>query len=149
MFASLLDAKAFDFSQLCAAWSVSAAGDTCKLTNDFPIRYLKSVFPKAEETYLLDLLSNANNNVSEVTQQLLTDGYQKKDPQPLTPRKSLLSPSTQSLISRTEPTKMEIPSPKRQFRSIAEKLVGEKHPLLPQLNVVRKWNVFVDFSSKK
>ncbi len=44
-----------------------------------------------------------DNNVNTVTQQLLTLGHQKKDkPTPLTPRRSLLSP-TPSVVDRGEP----------------------------------------------
>jgi len=42
-------------------------------------RYLKSVFPKADETLLLDVLANAENNVQKASEQLLTMGYIKRD----------------------------------------------------------------------
>ena len=83
--------------------------------------------------FLLDLLSGADNNVNQVTQQLLPSGYQKKDkPQPLTPRRSLASPSTSF---RTEPVKIDVASPKRQFISVAEKLISMP-PLAPCDNSV-------------
>ncbi|EFX71258.1 hypothetical protein DAPPUDRAFT_111933 [Daphnia pulex] len=64
------------------------------------LKYLKSVFPAAEENFLLDLLVGMDNNVNTVTQQLLTLGHQKKDkPTTLTPRRSLLSP-TPSVVER-------------------------------------------------
>ena len=82
---------------------------------NFVIRYLKSVFPKAEETYLLDLLSSSDNNVNDVTQQLLNQGHLKKDhPQPLTPRRNLTTlPVKTTTLPTTiinEPTPKKIPS---------------------------------------
>ncbi|KAK4022558.1 hypothetical protein OUZ56_008019 [Daphnia magna] len=71
------------------------------------LKYLKSVFPKAEETFLLDLLVGMDNNVNQVTQQLLTLGHQKKDkPTPLTPRHSVMSPAPS--IIENEPIEEEV-----------------------------------------
>lgn len=42
-------------------------------------RYLKSIFPKAEETLILDALCNSDNNVQQASEELLTRGYEKKD----------------------------------------------------------------------
>lgn len=42
-------------------------------------RYLKSIFPKADETLLLDTLANADNNVQHASEHLLTLGYEKRD----------------------------------------------------------------------
>lgn len=42
-------------------------------------RYLKSIFPKADETLLLDTLANADNNVQHASEHLLTLGYDKRD----------------------------------------------------------------------
>uniref|UniRef100_A0A8D8EYV7 (northern house mosquito) hypothetical protein n=1 Tax=Culex pipiens TaxID=7175 RepID=A0A8D8EYV7_CULPI len=46
------------------------------------LRYLKSFFPKAEETLILDVLANADNNVQTASQQLITLGYERRE-QPL------------------------------------------------------------------
>ncbi|XP_037040382.1 uncharacterized protein LOC119077316 isoform X2 [Bradysia coprophila] len=43
------------------------------------LRYLKSIFPKAEETLLLDILANADNNVQIASEKLLAMGYEKRD----------------------------------------------------------------------
>ncbi|XP_039439677.1 uncharacterized protein LOC120420655 isoform X4 [Culex pipiens pallens] len=45
-------------------------------------KYLKSFFPKAEETLILDVLANADNNVQTASQQLITLGYERRE-QPL------------------------------------------------------------------
>lgn len=42
-------------------------------------RYLKSIYPKAEETLLLDILANADNNVQKASEKLTTMGYEKRD----------------------------------------------------------------------
>ncbi|GAB0092732.1 uncharacterized protein DMENIID0001_077630 [Sergentomyia squamirostris] len=43
------------------------------------LRYLKSIYPKAEETLLLDILANADNNVQKASEELTAMGYEKKD----------------------------------------------------------------------
>lgn len=42
-------------------------------------RYLKSIYPKAEEMLLLDILANADNNVQKASEKLTSMGYEKKD----------------------------------------------------------------------
>lgn len=60
-----------------------------------------------------------DNNVNTVTQQLLTLGHQKKDkPTPLTPRRSLLSP-TPSVTDREPVVEEEIIAVKK-LPSLAE-----------------------------
>ena len=54
----------------------------CKLFNSnlvFNFRYLKSVYPKAEETFLLDLLSSNDDNVQMASSELDSLGYTKKE----------------------------------------------------------------------
>ncbi|XP_058463823.1 uncharacterized protein LOC131438055 isoform X5 [Malaya genurostris] len=45
------------------------------------LRYLKSFFPKAEETLILDILANADNNVQTASQALIKLGYEKREQQ--------------------------------------------------------------------
>lgn len=40
---------------------------------------MKSVFPKADETLLLDILANSENNVQTASEKLITMGYSKRD----------------------------------------------------------------------
>ncbi|XP_046801256.1 uncharacterized protein LOC111685241 isoform X3 [Lucilia cuprina] len=42
-------------------------------------KYMKTIFPKADETLLLDVLANSDNNVQKASEKLLTLGYIKKD----------------------------------------------------------------------
>ncbi|XP_058836691.1 uncharacterized protein LOC131693131 isoform X4 [Topomyia yanbarensis] len=44
-------------------------------------KYLKSFFPKAEETLILDVLANADNNVQTASQALIKLGYEKREQQ--------------------------------------------------------------------
>uniref|UniRef100_A0A1A9WHK0 CUE domain-containing protein n=1 Tax=Glossina brevipalpis TaxID=37001 RepID=A0A1A9WHK0_9MUSC len=43
------------------------------------LRYMKTIFPKADETLLLDILANADNNVQKASQKLISLGYLKRD----------------------------------------------------------------------
>ncbi|CAG4942775.1 unnamed protein product [Colias eurytheme] len=43
------------------------------------LKYLKSVFPKAEETLILDVLANKDNNVQMASEELITMGFNKKE----------------------------------------------------------------------
>lgn len=42
-------------------------------------RYLKSQFPKAEETIILDTLAMVENNVQKASDQLIKMGYEKRE----------------------------------------------------------------------
>ncbi|KAM7352782.1 uncharacterized protein ACRADG_005162 isoform 4-T5 [Cochliomyia hominivorax] len=42
-------------------------------------KYMKTIFPKADETLLLDVLANADNNVQKASEKLISLGYVKKD----------------------------------------------------------------------
>lgn len=46
---------------------------------EFFCRYVKGLFPKAEETIILDVLANVDNNVQKASDRLITMGYQKRD----------------------------------------------------------------------
>ncbi|ALC44183.1 CG10508 [Drosophila busckii] len=49
------------------------------------LRYMKNIFPKADEMLLLDVLANADNNVQFASEKLQTLGYIKRDMQPHRP----------------------------------------------------------------
>lgn len=40
---------------------------------------MKGIFPKAEETIILDVLASVDNNVQKASEKLLKMGYEKKD----------------------------------------------------------------------
>lgn len=63
---------------------------------------------------------SSDNNVNQVTQQLLTLGHQKKDkPQPLTPRRSLMTP-TPSVVVQEEPVEVVL----KKLPSLVEMLMS-------------------------
>ncbi|KAL0851746.1 hypothetical protein ABMA28_000061 [Loxostege sticticalis] len=43
------------------------------------LKYLKSIFPKAEETLILDVLANKDNNVQKASEELISMGFTKKE----------------------------------------------------------------------
>lgn len=43
-------------------------------------RYLKSVFPKVDETIILDVLEQSDNNVQKASEKLIDLGYEKRNP---------------------------------------------------------------------
>ncbi|XP_032574088.1 uncharacterized protein LOC6616411 isoform X3 [Drosophila sechellia] len=45
------------------------------------LRYMKNIFPKADEELLLDILANADNNVQFASEKLISLGYTKRDMQ--------------------------------------------------------------------
>lgn len=49
---------------------------------------MKTIFPKADETLLLDVLANADENVQKASEQLISLGYEKKDYAPKKPPRS-------------------------------------------------------------
>ncbi|XP_055620104.1 uncharacterized protein LOC129764720 isoform X6 [Toxorhynchites rutilus septentrionalis] len=79
------------FSNNCSAADTDAT--VAKINSMFPTvpethirmllkKYLKSFFPKAEETLILDILANADNNVQTASQQLIKLGYEKREQLP-------------------------------------------------------------------
>ncbi|KAK7872647.1 hypothetical protein R5R35_002645 [Gryllus longicercus] len=97
------------------------------------LRYLKSVFPKVEETLLLDILSNSDNNVQKATEKLQTMGFEKRDTPP--PRLTLRGKSEESNTSQPRPTAQPTPPPR--MKSVEEKQkmkvrLQERHKDVPE-----------------
>ncbi|XP_055610697.1 uncharacterized protein LOC129757480 isoform X4 [Uranotaenia lowii] len=109
-------------------------------------KYLKSFFPKAEETLILDVLANADNNVQTASQQLIKMGYEKRD-QPVNQRgasrkgsdKDGQQPSTSSgaIDSKRAETQTPVPKAKtpeerkkikaqlqKKYKDIAERIIS-------------------------
>ncbi|XP_053675359.1 uncharacterized protein LOC128725623 [Anopheles nili] len=84
------------------------------------LRYMKSIFPKAEETLILDVLANADNNVQNASQQLLKMGYDKRE-QPV-PQRSSSSRKGTGTSQATDADKKEEPkTPTPKLKSPEEK----------------------------
>ncbi|XP_049827185.1 histone-lysine N-methyltransferase 2D isoform X1 [Schistocerca gregaria] len=80
------------------------------------LRYLKSVFPKAEETVLLDILSNSENNVQKASEKLLAMGFEKRDTPP--PRLTLRQKEDEQKAAEPQAA---TPTPPPRMKSIEEK----------------------------
>ncbi|XP_049827188.1 uncharacterized protein LOC126266741 isoform X4 [Schistocerca gregaria] len=80
------------------------------------IKYLKSVFPKAEETVLLDILSNSENNVQKASEKLLAMGFEKRDTPP--PRLTLRQKEDEQKAAEPQAA---TPTPPPRMKSIEEK----------------------------
>ncbi|XP_058054612.1 muscle M-line assembly protein unc-89 isoform X3 [Anopheles bellator] len=83
------------------------------------LRYMKSIFPKAEETLILDVLANADNNVQSASQQLLKMGYDKRE-QPV-PQRSSSRKGTGTSQTADDERKEEPKTPTPKLRSPEEK----------------------------
>ncbi|XP_046467738.1 uncharacterized protein [Neodiprion pinetum] len=78
-------------------------------------KYLKNVFPKADETILLDILEQSDNNVQKASEKLIELGYEKRSP---------TGPSKPSLKKQTDEqnrTEQSVPTPPPRMRSLEEK----------------------------
>lgn len=89
--------------------------------NNFTFRYLKSIYPKADETLLLDILANADNNVQIASEKLTTMGYEKRDT--TAPRVTNRNKEEQVLKERREAE--NTPPPKPKIKSNEEKQKSE------------------------
>ncbi|XP_052870516.1 uncharacterized protein LOC128276055 isoform X5 [Anopheles cruzii] len=83
------------------------------------LRYMKSIFPKAEETLILDVLANADNNVQSASQQLLKMGYDKRE-QPV-PQRGSSRKGTGTSQGADDERKEEPKTPTPKLRSPEEK----------------------------
>lgn len=83
----------------------------------FPCRYLKSIYPKAEEMLLLDILANADNNVQKASEKLSSMGYEKRDT--TAPKPTNRSREEQVLKERTQ--RESTPPPMPRMKSNEEK----------------------------
>uniref|UniRef100_A0A8W7PXB3 WW domain-containing protein n=1 Tax=Anopheles coluzzii TaxID=1518534 RepID=A0A8W7PXB3_ANOCL len=84
------------------------------------LRYMKSIFPKAEETLILDVLANADNNVQTASQQLLKMGYDKRE-QPVPQRSSASRKGTGTSQATEDDKKEELKTPTPKLKSPEEK----------------------------
>ncbi|XP_040159119.1 muscle M-line assembly protein unc-89 isoform X4 [Anopheles arabiensis] len=83
-------------------------------------KYMKSIFPKAEETLILDVLANADNNVQTASQQLLKMGYDKRE-QPVPQRSSASRKGTGTSQATEDDKKEELKTPTPKLKSPEEK----------------------------
>ncbi|XP_034255523.1 uncharacterized protein LOC117653754 isoform X3 [Thrips palmi] len=87
------------------------------------IKYMKSMFPKADETIILDTLYNVENNVAAATNQLQAMGFDKKDSTPScggTPSSKGKETEKSSKNEKKEKA-VPTPTPSARLRSVVEK----------------------------
>ncbi|PNF27644.1 hypothetical protein B7P43_G15406 [Cryptotermes secundus] len=127
-------------------------GDVYRRPHSSPkmkLRYLKSVFPKVEETLLLDILSNSDNNVQKATEKLIAMGFEKRDTPPprLTTRKN---EEQQKVMQEHRPA---LPTPPPRMKSLEEKQkmkarLQEKYQDIPE-RVITIALESVDFNEER
>ncbi|XP_032690523.1 uncharacterized protein LOC116853483 isoform X5 [Odontomachus brunneus] len=78
-------------------------------------KYLKNVFPKADETILLEILEQSDNNVQKASERLIDLGYEKRNP--TLPAKALAKKKEQEQ-AQSEPA---APTPPPRMKSAEEK----------------------------
>ncbi|XP_055845638.1 uncharacterized protein LOC129911754 isoform X3 [Episyrphus balteatus] len=101
-------------------------------------KYMKNVFPKADETLLLDILANSDNNVQKASETLIAMGYVKRDvaaPPKLTLRNEGKSNNTEGeecnkiiplrpkVYTEEEKNQMKIRL-QEKFKEIAERIIS-------------------------
>ncbi|XP_076388131.1 uncharacterized protein LOC100875873 isoform X2 [Megachile rotundata] len=110
------------------------------------LRYLKNVFPKVEETMLLDILEQSDNNVQKASEKLIDLGYEKRNP--TAPR---------SLTKRKEEEQMKTvqnaPTPPPRMKSLEEKnkikvRLMEKYKSVPERVIMLAMDS-VDYDEEK
>ncbi|GFG38168.1 hypothetical protein Cfor_03779 [Coptotermes formosanus] len=116
-------------------------GDVYRRPHSSPkmkLRYLKSVFPKVEETLLLDILSNSDNNVQKATEKLIAMGFEKRDTPP--PRLTLRKKEEEQQ-KLTQEHRAAMPTPPPRMKSAEEKQkmkarLQEKYPDIPERVII-------------
>ncbi|XP_071568485.1 uncharacterized protein [Temnothorax nylanderi] len=78
-------------------------------------KYLKNVFPKVDETILLDVLEQSDNNVQKASEKLIDLGYEKRNP---TVSARALAKKKEEERVHDEPT---APTPPPRIKSLEEK----------------------------
>ncbi|XP_026271946.2 uncharacterized protein LOC113202093 isoform X5 [Frankliniella occidentalis] len=87
------------------------------------IKYMKSMFPKADETVILDTLYNVDNNVQAATSQLQAMGFDKRDTTPShagTPS-SKMKVTDKNMTEKEKDKVTSTPTTSARLRSVEEK----------------------------
>jgi hypothetical protein len=81
---------------------------------------MKGLFPAAEETLLLDVLSNADNNVQKASEKLASMGFEKRDTPPPRLLQRRKDEEQRALLEKQRMT--VTPTPPPRLKSADEKL---------------------------
>ncbi|XP_043277686.1 uncharacterized protein [Venturia canescens] len=79
------------------------------------LRYLKNVFPKVDETLLLDILEQSDNNVHKASEKLIERGFEKRNP--TGPSKSVARVKEEAMAKPAQVA----PTPPPRMKSLEEK----------------------------
>ncbi|XP_015179430.1 PREDICTED: uncharacterized protein LOC107067974 isoform X2 [Polistes dominula] len=98
------------------------------------LRYLKNVFPKVDETMLLDILEQSENNVQKASEKLIDLGYEKRN---------LTAPNKLNKKKDKDQNQNErsVPTPPPRMKSLEEKnkmkaRLTEKYKFVPERVIV-------------
>ncbi|XP_011632469.1 uncharacterized protein LOC105424110 isoform X3 [Pogonomyrmex barbatus] len=78
-------------------------------------KYLKNVFPKVDETILLDVLEQSDNNVQKASEKLIDLGYEKRNP--TLPARALAKKKEEERVQDEQTA----PTPPPRIKSLEEK----------------------------
>ncbi|KAL0123407.1 hypothetical protein PUN28_005736 [Cardiocondyla obscurior] len=111
------------------------------------LRYLKNVFPKVDETILLDILEQSDNNVQKASEKLIDLGYEKRNP--IVPAKIIPKKNEEEEIHDDQ----SAPTPPPRIKSLEEKnklktRLMEKYKNLPDRIVMLAMDS-VDYDEEK
>lgn len=113
-------------------------------------KYLKSMFPKCEETVILDILASVENNVQKASEQLIRMGYEKKEMTPA-PRLSHRK-KEESSVKRQQQVAEPTPPPKQKTfdekKKLKAKLQAQYKDTIPE-RVISMALESVDYSEDK
>lgn len=80
---------------------------------------MKSLFQKAEETVILDVLANVDNNVQKASDQLIRMGFEKKDmTAPRLSNRKKEEQAKRELVEPTPPPKIKTAEEKKKCKNI-------------------------------
>lgn len=81
---------------------------------------MKSIFPKAEETVILDVLTSSDNNIQKASEWLKKMGYERKDPIKLQQQVEIKSEEQQKAETQLN-TEAQVPKIKTADEKAASK----------------------------
>ncbi|KAL6443467.1 hypothetical protein ACFW04_002951 [Cataglyphis niger] len=93
-------------------------------------KYLKSIFPKVDETILLDILEQSDNNVQKASEKLIDLGYEKRNttfPVKTAAKKKEEEQTNNEQIAPTPPPRIK----SLEEKNILKKRLMEKYKMVP------------------
>ncbi|SPP85344.1 uncharacterized protein LOC117586845 isoform X1 [Drosophila guanche] len=95
------------------------------------LRYMKNIFPKADEMLLLDILANADNNVQFASEKLISLGYTKREmQQPHKPNNRPPEHPNGDLVTQHIPLRPKVYT--EEEKANMQKQLKEKYPQIAE-----------------